>query len=190
VGAFIALVAERGLETVTIEDVASRSGVSRTAIRHFVGNRSDLIASAIASLVTRYEMAITAHVGPEPDARELVGLLFGDVWVSEATDEDRAFRVLEQEAIGSSAHRSLIRDAYAALVKGLVEAMRRSGATAPAKQLTDAAYLIVCLSEQNVTLQGVGFARVRGRAAARLASEILDRVLPDESATSKWGVKS
>jgi hypothetical protein len=35
----------------------------------------------------------------------------------------------------------------------------------------------VCLSEQNVTLQGVGFARVRGRAAARLASEILDRVL-------------
>jgi AcrR family transcriptional regulator len=179
VGAFIALVAERGLEAVRIEDVASRSGVSRTAIRHFVGNRSELIASAIASLVTRYEMAITTRVGPEPDARELVGLLFGDVWVSEATDEDRAFRVLEQESIASPAHRSLIRDAYAALVKALVEAMRRSGATAPAKRLTDAAYLIVCLSEQNVVLQAVGFARVRGRAAARLASEILDQVLPD-----------
>jgi AcrR family transcriptional regulator len=190
VAAFIELVARRGLEGVTIEDVASRSGVSRTAIRHFVGNRSDLIASAIASLVTRYEDAIKAHVGPEPDARELVGLLFGDMWVSEATDEDRAFRVLEQEAIATSAYRSLIRDAYAVLVKALVEAMRRSGATAPARQLADAAYLIACLSEQNVVLQAAGFARAQGRAAARLASEILDRVLPDESATLKRGVKS
>jgi AcrR family transcriptional regulator len=190
VAAFIALVAERGLETVTIEDVASRSGVSRTAIRHFVGNRSDLIASAIASLVSRYEIAVKAHVGSEPDARQLVELLFGDVWVSEATDEDRAFRALEREALGSPAYRRLIREAYRILVKALVDAMRKSGATAPTKQLTDAAYLIVCLSEQNVTLQGVGFARARGCAAARLASEILDRVLPDESATSKWGVKS
>jgi AcrR family transcriptional regulator len=179
VAAFVELVAKRGLEGVTIEDVAARSRVSRTAIRHFVGNRSDLIASAIASLVTLYETGIRSRVGPEPGARELVGLLFGDEWVSEATLEDRAFHKLEQEAIDNRAHRPLIRAAYSALVTALVKAMRRSGATAPADQLTDAAYLIVCLSEKNVALQAVGFGRRQRRAAARHAFEILDRVLPE-----------
>ncbi len=178
VEAFIELIAERGLEAVTVDDVATRAGVARTAVRHFVGNRRDLVTLAIESLVGRYETAIRAEVGPEPGARELVALLFSRTWVDRPSDADRAFAALENEAVRDGGTRPAIKAAYAVLVDALVAAMRRSGATAPRVRLAEAAYLIVCLSEQNAVLQAVGFPRSRSEAAGRHAAAILDELLP------------
>lgn len=175
--AFIELIAERGLEHVTVDDVAARAGVARSAVRHFVGNRADLITLAIESLVGRYEAAIRAEVGPQPGARELVALLFSRAWIERPSDADRAFAALEHEAIRDEGTRRAIRAAYGALVDELVAAMRRSGATAPRAPLAEAAYLIVCLAEQNATLQAVGFPHSCSRVAEHHAGAILDGLL-------------
>ena len=63
-------------------------------------------------------------------------------------------------------------------VDELVVAMRRSGATTQRARLAEAAYLIVCLAEQNTTLQTVGFPPTSSKAAAHHAITILDELLP------------
>lgn len=179
VSAFVDLIGEFGLEGVTIDSVADRARVSRTAVRHFAGNRADLIVLALDALADRFETSILARTGPEPDAVALVRELFGDAWVAEPTVEDRAFGSLQHEALRDAETRPLIRAVYERLILALTSAMRRSGAKGSEAELRDAAYLIVCLSEHNVLLQAAGYPRARSKAAAKHAFEILDRVLHD-----------
>ena len=62
VWAFIELVADKGLEHVSLDDVAARAGVQRAALRHFVGNREDLISAAIAKITRRALADIDANL--------------------------------------------------------------------------------------------------------------------------------
>ena len=55
VDSFIELVAVKGLEHVSLDEVAGKAGVQRAALRHFVGNRDELTAAAIIE-ITLYEM--------------------------------------------------------------------------------------------------------------------------------------
>lgn len=178
VDAFVGLIGRHGLDTVTIADVAAAAGVSRAGVRHFAGNRADLIGHAVRALTHRYETAIRAALGERPDAHDLVRLLFSDGWVRDRPAEDRAFDVLLQEAMRDDAARPLVRGAYEALTAELVAALRRRGARVPVEDLEDAAYLIVCLAEQSAALQVLGFPRARSEAAAAHAVRIADRVAP------------
>ena len=79
VDVFIDLVAERGLEGVTVDVVATTAGVQRAAVHHYVGNREDLIAAASEELSRRYE--VIAGMGPSdaPTTAGLIAMMFGDL---------------------------------------------------------------------------------------------------------------
>ncbi len=41
--AFVRCIAKRGLDATSLDDIAQESGISRSLVRHFAGNREDLV---------------------------------------------------------------------------------------------------------------------------------------------------
>lgn len=73
---------ELGLARTTLEAIARRAGVSRSAIAHFVGNRDDVIDAAIARSAERFVDMMHSIVADAPPDQRL------DVFVA-ATIEPR-----------------------------------------------------------------------------------------------------
>ncbi|GIH81243.1 hypothetical protein Plo01_76720 [Planobispora longispora] len=173
VNAFLALICERGLESVSLDDVAAASGVQRSVIRHYMGNRAQLVHDAAATLIERYSELIRGAVGERPGAREIIRYLFSREWTADADFPDRAFDELFHEAARDPALRDRLRGAYDLLVELLAAGIRLDRPDlppdAPAEQI---AYQIVCLAEHNAAMQRLGFPPGQAAAAQALARRL------------------
>jgi len=56
----------RGLEGTTLDAVAREAGVQRPLIRHYFGNRDELLAAAVARAVARHGREIEAALAERP----------------------------------------------------------------------------------------------------------------------------
>ncbi|MFG2000405.1 TetR/AcrR family transcriptional regulator [Spirillospora sp. NPDC048911] len=168
VSAFLALIGKRGLASVSLDDVAAASGVQRSVIRHYMGNRTQLVHEAAATLIDSYTGLIKTAIGEQPSARQIIGYLFSREWGSE-DDLDRAFDELFHEAARDPALRDRLHDAYALLTDALAQAIRHDRPATPAASAEQIAYQIVCLAEHNTTMQRLGFPAEQAAAAQALA---------------------
>lgn len=171
--AFIELVGQRGLEHVSLSDVAAAAGVQQAALRHFIGNREELIAAAIAELVRHYELSVRTVLGEAPSPVALVDTLFSDGWTRDNSAEDAAFDVLLAEGIRNPRTRGLIKGAYDIMIDEIASALTRQYPAAPVVRIRDTAYLIACLVEQNTTFQQLGYPRTRNVATKALALRLV-----------------
>lgn len=177
VGAFIDLVAERGLERVTVDDVAKASGVQRAAVHHYVGNREELIVAAVDELARRYEVSVVEmSAGDEPTIDELIALLFSDELTRHEPVESAAFEALLAEAVRRPAARDGVIKCYDMQLGHLAAAMRRAFPKAPVARVRDTAYLVLCLVEKNTTLQQLGYPRTRQLGARDAARCLVDEL--------------
>lgn len=166
VNAFIELVAERGLEGVTVDGVAKAAGVQRAAVHHYVGNREDLIAAASDELSGRHDgFAAGMGVSEAPTITELIAMMFGDVVTREHVVEQRTWQSLRAEELRRPDGRVVVRRAYDRGLEMVESAVRRQVPGAPVARIRDLAYVIVCLSDQNATFQRLGYPRARQVAA-------------------------
>lgn len=175
--AFIALVAERGLERTTLDDVAEAAGVQRTALRHFVGNREELIVAAVEELARRYQLSsANLGVGEASTADELITLLFSDDLTRDQPVETAAFDALLAEAIRRPAARGAIIKGYDMLLGQLESALRRECPKASISRIRDTAYMVLCLVERNTTFQQLGYPRARQAGARDAALRLVDEL--------------
>lgn len=76
-------VAELGIERLTVQAVADRSGWSRGHVRHYLGNKSDQLLALVELLAGRYAEsleAIVSEAAPGTRRKAVYGELFGDAW--------------------------------------------------------------------------------------------------------------
>ena len=171
--AFVELIAERGLERVTLDDVALAAGVQRSTIRHYVGNRTDLVHGAVEVLTARYELLIRESIGHDLSAIAVVDFMFSRRWVENLSSDDRALEVLFQEALRDDETRARLEKMYALLIDQLADAIRESRPDLPRTEAAQTAYQVVCLAEQNVRLQRLGFPWAQSSACHSLARSLL-----------------
>lgn len=176
--AFIALVAEHGLEAVTLDRVAQAAGVQRPVIRHFVGNRAELIRQAVTRISELYEGEIREVVGDSPDLATLLDTLFGEAWTGGLGAYDRAFDALLLEAAREPGAAAAVRGAYAVLIAEVAAALRRRAPAADESVVQETAYAITCLAEHNATMIALGHPGELSAAARRAAQHLADRTVP------------
>ena len=68
-------------------------------MRHYVGNRRQLITAIMTELVHRYEHSLRLAVGTTPNADDLIATLFGATWNWNMQAANAAFDVLVQQAV-------------------------------------------------------------------------------------------
>lgn len=174
VSAFIELVAKWGLESVGLADVAAAANVQQAAIRHFVGNRDQLVVAAIEELNRRFSEEFHANLAAVSDAGVEIRRLFR--LPAEESVDARAFAALEPEGERSPRTRTAIRESYQLSIDLIAAVLRRSYPEASEQRIRDAAYNIKCLSETNADLQRLGFPAARGNGAADAALAIVERL--------------
>lgn len=170
--AFIELVADRGLEHVSLDDVATAAGVQRAALRHFVGNRDDLISGAIAKITRR----ALADIEARPSFAEVIGMLFDPNRMRTFDVSDRAWGELMPEAMRSPEARAVIKESYDKLIALISDSLRQQHPTASRSHIADTAYAIACMAEHNYTFQRLGYPQARCKGLKDAALALADRL--------------
>ena len=172
VDSFIRLVADRGLEDVTLDDIAVDAKLQRSSVRHFVGNRRALINAAIIELSDRYAASVRAGLGGSLGIDELIAMTFSRGWLEHMSEISCALDALIQEAARDDEIAAHVRRAYDVFLTGVQGALRREFPTAPASRVRETAYAIMCLVEHNTLLQRLGFSTSLSKGAAKSAREL------------------
>ena len=172
VGAFIELVAAHGLEHVSLDDVAGAAGVQRTALRHFVGNRDDLISAAITKITKR----ALADIEVQYSLAQVIGMLFDPNRMKGFDVSDRAWGELMPEAMRSPEARAVIKQSYDRLLALISDSLRQQYPTASRSCIADTAYAIACMAEHNYTFQRLGYPQARCKGLKEAALALADRL--------------
>lgn len=157
---------------MSLDEVASRAGVKRTAIRHFVGNRDALISAAVEEITRR----AIEDLGVSISFTKLAPRLFSAERIKDLTTVADAWTVLLPEALRSSEGRDLVKKSWDRLIEAISTALRLEYPCADELRIRDTAYSIACLAEQDFTFQLVGFPRARSRAAMNAALTLASRL--------------
>ena len=174
--AFAGCLAARGLEGTTLEAVAAEAGVQRSAIRHFVGNRNDLVAAAVEHLTEKYRACYAVALrdlprGPRRGER-LLDFLFLGAFVSSLPLEGVAIDALRAAASHDDQARSSLLGMYREFENHVFAELHKGHPRAPVAAVRGAAHSIVCLAEESASMQALGFPRSRARSARAAAAAI------------------
>ena len=173
VGAFITLVARKGLEDVTLDDIAAEAHVQRSSLRHYVGNRRALITAAIIELGDRCVRSIRNDLGGAAGIDDLITTMFSPNWLAAIGENDRALDSMIEEATRDGQLAEHVRRASDALIAEIQAALRHDYPEAPANRIRETAYTVACVVERNKLMQRLGYATSLSRGAARAARELV-----------------
>lgn len=101
-GAYEICVARYGLDGATQERIAQQAGVKRTLLRHYLGNKDEMVDALIDHVVTRFDDETDLMIAALPAENQpgaLLDILFGPLGITETTS------VLSIYALGAASER-------------------------------------------------------------------------------------
>src|SRR5690242_13453554 len=164
-----------GLAGTTLERVSEESGLSRSHVRHYVGNRDDLLRGFASWLYTGYESEFTGAVQKaDPPAKLPIVLdyLFGTGFLP-ISDDDTVIRELITAGITDERIRSIMQTQYLRAVEAIEEALTAEYPDATAAKRRSAAYGLWCLALGNSTMAELQLPVANGGLVRTAAETIL-----------------
>lgn len=170
-------IGECGIEGTTLERVAEASGFSRGHIRHYLGNRDDMLTQFQHRLSTRYVQRmqdICDSTEPGQHGAALVRFLFGKEWGP--GQDSAAINALMWAAARDENVRVGLRATYMAMERTVVRGLRSDYPGAPPAECASTAYALLCLAFGHSSLLELSYPAARQRTAAAVARQMLDRL--------------
>ena len=168
-------VGEFGMEGTTLERVAEASGFSRGHIRHYLGNREQLLTQFQDRLTSRYAQRMREIAeSSEPGGRgaALIAFLFGKEWGP--GPDSAAINALMWAAARNEPVRAHLRTSYMSMERILARALRADYPRAAAAECAATAYTLLCLAFAHSSLQELSFPAARQRSIDAMTSRLLD----------------
>lgn len=174
--AFERCVARYGLEGSSLERVAEEANVKRSILRHYVGNRDDLIIALAERVVAKYRQYTLGVLGSLSDrsrVRKLMEFFFPDQPIETADS------VLVVEALISAADQypriqELMTEYIDELVKLTAEQLRQEFPAATRQQCWSVAYGVVCICFNQESLISLHLPKKFLEAARFSARRLID----------------
>jgi len=175
--AFERCLLQSGLEECTLERVAQEAGKSRNIIRHYIGNRDDLIAAFVERILLRIKQVAADILENTPKQRlipNVLNFLFEERKVDSPPDLGERmlggmWRIREQSPLTQQA----LLNFYKEFEKILTEGLSHLYPNVPVKKCQEVAYSIICLAETNWVLGSVGVDISHTRMVRRSAEYLL-----------------
>lgn len=179
-----------GLEGATLERIAVESGLSRSHVRHYLGNRDDILDKVRERLIDHYvtdTRRLVENTPPDrlPDA--IVDYLFGPQWAP--SEDNTVVEVLFEAAARDTRIRTSLHGYYTELERLISTSLRSSVTGATRGECTAVAYTLLCMAFGHSTFTELSFpdsrrskvvdtariviAQLRDNAAARLAHDTI-----------------
>ncbi|MFI0350239.1 TetR/AcrR family transcriptional regulator [Actinomadura sp. 9N407] len=167
-------VARHGLAGSTQERIAATAGMSRSHVRHYVGNRDQLIDALWDHVITPYLASLEAAIaGRDPAARlhALVDYLFGPQMAR--NDDDAVIEAFITGAMHDVRLRGRVYDSYSRLEREIAATIRAAIPGCDSATSLRHAYALVCMAFGSSTLASLPFPASRHAGAKNLAAHML-----------------
>lgn len=175
IAAFCRCIAREGLEKTTLDHVATEAGVQRAAIRHYVGNRNELVRAALDKLASHYVENFfdkTASIADDEAFDYFLDTIFQGQ--REMTVEDAAFDALVAASVADESIRERLLKMYRVYEKWIKSEIARRYPKADQDQLEATAFSILCLAEQSTEFLWLGFPAKRSADVRRAVQTLLE----------------
>lgn len=172
--AFERCLERNGLPGTSLDNVAGEAGMARRMVRHYVGNRADLIHTAVARIIERFNMTVFELIdqsNPEDRFRAALDYVF-----SEAFNELPATRLvaaLLPASLYDEQVRKAVKSIYDAFQSGLDQELKRHLPNAPDHERSQVAYSIMCLSFGGGWMGNIGFDRTFNLRNKQIAEDLI-----------------
>ena len=178
--AFEKCVARYGLEGSSLERVAEEAGVKRSILRHYLGNRDEMVVALAERVVGKYRDAFKGFVARTTDEdriSQLVGYFFPDE-PFESTEDILVVEALIAAGEQYPAVRELMFGYVDGLVRDLSNQLRLAFPKASQPDCWNVAYGIVsiCFNQESLSPMKLPARYLRAaRACAKVLIQSLDR---------------
>lgn len=159
------VLARWGMDGLTLEKVADEAGLSRSLVRHFVGNRDDLIASYRQRLFDRYSydfLSAQVQDGETHASDVVLEILFDG---ASNYDDFAAIDAIIASSHTDPALRADILTIYRGLETAIANAVRHDHPEWESRQVESTAYQVLSLAYGHWTMYALGFPDDRRDAA-------------------------
>ena len=165
-------IVHQGLARTSLNDVAERAGLARPLVRHFVGNRDNMIKLLFQSLIDRGEAQLNTLTedGDQPELRHMLDLLFGDLFSNAASNI--VVSELWSLARNNDKIQASLRSLYDRIFDLLIVGMKAEGYGISKQQRRDTAFCIVSLAYGHASFREIGLSSKK-KSAPRLAADTL-----------------
>lgn len=163
-------VATYGLAASTLERIAAVAGMSRSHIRHYVGNRDQLIDALWDHIMTPYFTSmreVLADREPGTALPALVDFLFGPQMAR--GEDDSVIEALISGSMQDVRLRGRIYDSYSRLEREIAKVVRDSVPGCGSAESLQLAYALICMAFGNSSLTGLPFPASRQAGMRNLA---------------------
>ncbi|MGO1118683.1 TetR/AcrR family transcriptional regulator [Rhodovibrionaceae bacterium A322] len=172
--AFERCIARYGLEGSSLELIAEEAGVKRTVLRHFIGNRDDLIEALAQRLGARYakELAEYRRYVPRNDQGQgMLNLLF-PAGGAQADDSEQVFEALLSVADRYPAVQAVLTTALENFIQANEDLLTELFPEQPSSRIQLVAYGLAALNQHEEALVALPLAP-RFRSSARDTAALL-----------------
>jgi AcrR family transcriptional regulator len=169
---------KNGLAGTTLERVAEESGLSRSHVRHYVGNRDDLLRAFANWLYTGYEAEFTGKIATAPDREKLpiaMDYLFSSGFLP-IGDDDTVIRELITAGITDEGIRSTLQTRYTQAVQAVEDALAAEYPRSSPGARRSVAYGLWCLALGNSTMAELQLPVASGGLVRTAAEGMLERL--------------
>ncbi|BCY12793.1 TetR/AcrR family transcriptional regulator [Actinoplanes sp. L3-i22] len=171
---------KNGLAGTTLERVAEESGLSRSHVRHYVGNRDDLLRRFADWLYTGYEAEFIGRIAGAASRDKLpfaMDYLFSTGFLP-ISDDDTVIRELITAGIADERIRVTMQAHYTQAIQSVEDALAAEyPASAPAARRS-VAYGLWCLAMGNSMMAEMQLPIASGGLVRAAAEALLERLSP------------
>ncbi|GAA4957182.1 hypothetical protein GCM10025331_54240 [Actinoplanes utahensis] len=169
---------KHGLAGTTLERVSEESGLSRSHVRHYVGNRDDLLRRFATWLYTGYEAEFIGRVAEAP-AREKLPIVMDYLFSSgflPISDDDTVIRELITAGIADDGIRATMQAHYTQAVQAVEDAVAAEYPAASPGARRTTAYGLWCLAMGNSMMAELQLPAAAGGLVRASAESLLERL--------------
>lgn len=173
--AFERCIVKYGLEATSLEQVADEAGMTRSIIRHYIGNRDDLVGALVERRLRESAQLLEAkYTGLSPTDSVQLTL---DTMFAAAPSIDERDRVILEIIFTTKGHypraKAMLRQAFEDLVRSFATDLRHAYPQATYKRCMQVSYAIICMSEMNEAFMWLGMPQRYNAHAREIAESLL-----------------
>ncbi|WP_328477478.1 TetR/AcrR family transcriptional regulator [Actinoplanes sp. NBC_00393] len=172
---------KNGLAGTTLERVAEESGLSRSHVRHYVGNRDDLLRKFANWLYTGCEAEFIGRIAAAPAPQKLpiaMDYLFSSGFLP-ISDDDTVIRELITAGVADESIRTTMQGHYTLAIQAVENALAAEYPAASPGARRSAAYGLWCLAMGNSMMAELQLPVASGGLVRTAGEALLERLSHD-----------
>jgi AcrR family transcriptional regulator len=156
--AFEKCIEEKGLQNTTLDNIADEAGMARRMVRHYIGNRNELINAGVARIIEKFNTTVLAVIDQaRPEERFATAL---DYIFSEAFNQLPATQhvaALLPVSLYDAQVQKAVKTIYDSFQLGLEKELETYAPQSDSRARINTAYSIMCLSFGGGWMGNIGF---------------------------------